>query len=54
MTNKDYKDAKNKGSIIHWLPIEKGLIKVNLLLQNGKMINGLGEKIIISVNVKFW
>ena len=40
----DYKKAKNKGLIIHWLPIEKELVKVNLLLQNGKTITGLGEK----------
>ena len=40
---KDYRNSKNKGSIIHWLPINKELLKVNVLLENGKTISGLGE-----------
>ena len=48
----DYKNAKNKGSIIHWLPVENTLVKVKILLENGKMISGLSEKSIDKLKVK--
>ena len=38
----DYKNAKNKGKIIHWLPKEEN-VPVDLLLDTGNKISGLGE-----------
>ena len=38
----DYKNAPNKGKIIHWLPKEE-TVNVELLLETGNVINGLGE-----------
>ena len=39
----DYKNAEKKGNIIHWLPAYKNL-KVDVLLDNGRTISGLGEE----------
>ncbi len=39
----EYKIAKNKGKIIHWLPAEHKTIPVTVLLDNGKEVKGVGE-----------
>ena len=38
-----YKNSAKKGQIIHWLPVQKN-VKVELLLDNGIIVNGLGEE----------
>jgi len=40
---KEYKEAKNRGLIIHWLPVEDKL-KVDVLLEDNSLLSGLGEK----------
>ncbi|MBU0469864.1 MAG: glutamate--tRNA ligase [Nanoarchaeota archaeon] len=40
----DYKEAENKGLIIHWLPSEKRLPKVEVLMEDNTRAKGLGEK----------
>ncbi|MEW5897408.1 MAG: glutamate--tRNA ligase [Nanoarchaeota archaeon] len=40
----EYKNTGNKGSIIHWLPAEKNLPKVEVVLEDGSTASGLGEK----------
>ena len=41
----DYNTFKDKGSwIIHWLPVEKGLVNVEVLMADGSVKKGLGEK----------
>ncbi|MBW2989671.1 glutamate--tRNA ligase [Candidatus Woesearchaeota archaeon] len=41
----EYRKYKEKGkSIIHWLPKEKGLIKIEVIMPDNKIIKGLGEK----------
>ena len=40
----DYKTFKEKGDkIIHWLPVEKDLVKVEVLMPDHNVIKGLGE-----------
>lgn len=39
----DYKEAKNQGQIIHWLP-GKGNVKAAVLLETGDLMAGLGEE----------
>jgi len=40
----DYKKAKNKGFIIHWIPAGKKMLKVEVVMDNGEILNGFGEK----------
>ncbi len=40
----DYKNAKKKGAIIHWLPADKKLPAVEVLLEDGTIASGWGEK----------
>lgn len=40
----DFKGAKNKGSIVHWLPFDKSNIKVEVLLEDNTIVKGLGEE----------
>lgn len=40
----DYKEAKNKGLIIHWLPADQNLLKVEVKLNTGESSFGLGEE----------
>jgi len=40
--SEDY-DPKLKAQLIHWLPVTKGLIDVELLMPDGKVVKGLGE-----------
>jgi len=39
----NYKNVKNKGAIIHWLPIEN-TVEVEVLLENNTAATGLGEE----------
>jgi len=39
----DYKNAKNKGAIIHWVPIEEH-VKVEVLMDDATLVQGVGEK----------
>ncbi len=39
----EYKNAKNKGFIIHWLPVEKKMCKVEVMMDNGEVLHGFGE-----------
>lgn len=40
----DYRNAKNKGRIIHWLPADKKLPKVEVHMDTGAVMQGFGEK----------
>lgn len=41
---KEYADYKEKGeAIMHWLPVSKELINVEVLMPNNKTVKGLGE-----------
>ncbi len=44
-----YKERGEK--IIHWLPKEKGLINVEILMDNGEIKKGFGEKNLSKVRV---
>ena len=39
----DYKKAKNKGMIIHWLPVEEKAVKVEVLMEDNTKLTGVGE-----------
>jgi len=47
----DYKNTKNKGSIIHWLPVCDKVIKVEVLMDNNEIISGLGEEAMTKLKV---
>jgi len=47
----DYKNASNKGAIIHWLPDDKKSVKVEVLLDNGETVSGLGEETMNNLKV---
>ncbi len=38
----EYKNSKNKGIIIHWLPVEENL-KVEVMMDDGRVVKGIGE-----------
>ncbi len=40
----EYKNAANKGFIIHWLPVDAKLPEVAVMLDDGTVVKGLGEK----------
>lgn len=40
----DYKDAPNRGLIIHWLPVTEKKIDVEVVLENGETVSGHGEE----------
>jgi glutamyl-tRNA synthetase len=46
----DYKNAKNKGAIIHWVPVEENL-KVEVLMDDASVLRGVGEKNLHSLEV---
>ncbi len=47
----EYEMYKKKGKIImHWLPVQKGLVKVELLMPDNTTIKGLGEPLIKKLN----
>ena len=39
----DFKNAKTKGIIIHYLPDEKSLVKVEIVMDDASIKNGIGE-----------
>ncbi len=39
-----YKDASNRGRIIHWLPVSTEVVDVEVMLENGSVAKGVGEK----------
>jgi len=39
-----YRNAKNRGQIIHWLPAGKQNLKVDVLLDTGIIVSGMGEE----------
>lgn len=40
----EYRNAKNKGQIIHWLPANEDNLKVEVLMDNGTTVTGIGEE----------
>jgi len=48
--SKDY-DKELNAIMLHWLPVSKNLIKVKVLMEDGKYINGLGEKDLSKVRI---
>jgi len=50
--SKDYEKYKNHGDkIIHWLPVQKGLVKVEVLMPDKKIAKGLAEPLVKSLKV---
>lgn len=48
----EYEKFKEKGeSIIHWLPVSKDLVKTEVLMDDGRLLKGLGEKNLKGVRV---
>ena len=47
----NFKNAKNRGTIIHWLPVNKNLVKVKVMLENGEDTEGLGEEALSKLKV---
>ena len=45
----EFKNEKDKGKIIHWLPA-KNNVKVEVLMNDGRIISGLGEDTIKGVD----
>ncbi len=45
----EYKNSPKKGLIIHWLPQEKNLVNVHVLLADGKVVIGYGEELLKDV-----
>ncbi len=46
----DYAEYKKRGTaIIHWLPVQKGLVNTNILMPDGKEIKGLAEHSVIKL-----
>ena len=37
--------------MLHWLPVNKDLVKIKVLMENGKYISGIGEKNLKKVKV---
>ena len=42
-------DLKLDAQLIHWLPVSRDLIKVELLMPDGKLVKGLGEALLDKV-----
>ena len=40
----EYKNAQNKGFIIHWVPVQKNLPKIEVLLEDGTTQTGISEE----------
>ncbi|MBI2573645.1 glutamate--tRNA ligase [Candidatus Woesearchaeota archaeon] len=45
----EFKNASNRGSIIHWLPVCSDLINVEVLLEDGSIIKGFGEPVLKNI-----
>lgn len=46
-----FRNAKNKGSIIHWLPVSDKVVNVEVLMDNNETIKGLGEEAMTKLKV---
>ncbi len=44
----EYRNSGNKGIIVHWLPDDKNVV-VEVLMENGKELLGLGEKEMLNI-----
>ena len=50
--SKDYEKYKKHGtSIIHWLPVQKDLVKVGVLMPNKEIKKGLAEPMVKNLKV---
>ena len=50
--SKEYENFKSTGEMImHWLPIEKDLVNVEVLMDNGNLVKGLGEPLLKELKV---
>jgi len=47
----EYIDERLEAKLIHWLPVSNKLVKVEVLIDNNKVINGLGEEGLKNVKV---
>ncbi|HIH11738.1 TPA: glutamate--tRNA ligase [Candidatus Woesearchaeota archaeon] len=47
----DYKDNQKKGLIMHWLPQSSALPQIEVTLDNGSTVSGLGEDPLTGLNV---
>ena len=48
--SKEY-DKKLNAKMLHWLPAGKDLVKIKVLMEDGKYINGIGEKNLRKVRI---
>ncbi len=48
-TYDDYKNAAERGRIIHWLPLDQ-TVPVSLLMEKGQLIEGLGEETLLRLS----
>ena len=46
--SEEYDESLN-AKMIHWLPVSKDLIDVEVLMDNGEIIKGLGEKELLKI-----
>src|SRR3989344_3206208 len=46
-----YKEAKNKGKIIHYLPVQDNLIKCSIMMEDATIVDGLAESAVKNVKV---
>lgn len=44
-------DLKLKATLIHWLPVSRGNIRVEILMNDGKIVKGLGENNLKNVKI---
>jgi len=47
----EYRNTKNKGNIIHWLPACNRVVKVEVLMDNNEIVTGLGEEAMTKLKV---
>ena len=47
---KDYKDSKNKGIIMHYVP-KDNLLKVEVLMDDGSILGGYGESSLVNLKI---
>jgi len=47
----EYKNASNRGQIIHWLPVNKKCLNVEVVMDDNRTVQGLGEENMKSLKV---
>lgn len=47
----EYKNAPARGLIMHWLPVQDDLPQVEVVMEDGSVMKGLGEKSLLTVPV---